>query len=974
MLHANDFLTTQSGKEPDRFLIPFLSALICVHLWSPPTALTEQPNILWVITDDHRADSIRAFNQATAGRDNSELGFVSSPCADELARQGVLFTRAYCNSPGCAPSRTSMLFGMYPHHCGQYGFESGHQSADFCKPFFPKLLAEQGYRTAQFGKSGFASFDWGEPKLIKTTPYEVSIDQKELYANERVDWFHRKTWGKGGNTGDEAFWAMPDGGIYIQTPKEGPRSAEDAGKRKRVDDELDLLYRVGMEDNSPVGGVSPQPTLTTQDGYIASNFIDFVRNAGKPYKTPWGRKIDGAPTDQPLFVNVGFHFPHTPVLPSKEFRDKFAGKTYQVPEFSKDELEKLPPQLVSWFNKSNFDAFTPEAKQQAIRDYYAFCAMGDHLVGKAVEEFKAYSEAKNREYVILYVIGDHGWHLGEQGGENKFAPYDTSNHCAVIAVSSDGKHYPAGTVCHDPIEFVDFAPTFLSLAGADLASQRFAHFDGRPIDETLSGELKREYVLGEMNHSIGPRAYLRSDDFAFSMRTREKNGMFGSKWGHTPGENVKWALEAPRQDVELALFDLLVDPREQNNVAGDKDYVELADWFRKKLGRIVLGDRRVEVDWTKENSYTVSDFAVWAHDGKLEIPASIIPHVQDNSSESAPDLKISFDPVSKHSIFGDEAWSHWGGSVVKGNDGRYHMLYSRWPKKLGWAWVTDSEIAHATAPTAFGPFEHQGVALPRRGKEHWDGWCTHNPTVHKFDGKYYLYHMGNTGDGEIVGYPGKQLLNWQHRNHQRIGVAVADDPSGPWTRLDSPVLDVSDDDTAADALMTSNPSVCQRPDGKILMVYKAVGKKFPMPNGGPVVHMVAIGDSPTGPFKKMRDPVFTFEGERFPAEDPYIWYQEGKYRAIVKRIKHDGKKRVFSLVHYDSMDGIDWQPAKYHEISDRTITWEDGTTEQLDHLERPQVVVEDGKPIALVCAADRIDENNVRHSFNIQIPLVVESH
>ncbi|MEM6366438.1 MAG: glycoside hydrolase family protein, partial [Planctomycetota bacterium] len=188
-----------------------------------------------------------------------------------------------------------------------------------------------------------------------------------------------------------------------------------------------------------------------------------------------------------------------------------------------------------------------------------------------------------------------------------------------------------------------------------------------------------------------------------------------------------------------------------------------------------------------------------------------------------------------------------------------------------------------------------------------------------------------------------------------------------------PVLDVSGDDEASDALMTSNPSVCQRPDGKILMVYKAVGQEFPMPNGGPVVHRVAIGDSPVGPFRKMPDPVFTFEGERFPAEDPYIWYQDGKYRAIVKRIKHEGGKRVFSLVHYDSNDGIDWQPAKHFEVSDRTIIWDDGTSEQLDHLERPQVVVDDGTPVALVCAADRIDENRVRHSFNIQIPLVVEA-
>ena len=132
-------------------------------------------------------------------------------------------------------------------------------------------------------------------------------------------------------------------------------------------------------------------------------------------------------------------------------------------------------------------------------------------------------------------------------------------------------------------------------------------------------------MIGEMNHHIGPRAHLRSDDFAFSMRVREKNGAPGSKWGHAPGEGVRWALEAPRAKVELALFDLRIDPREQNNVAGDTEYAELADWFRDKLGSIVLGDGRVECDWTQENSYAISDFAKDAHDGKLNIPANIIP-------------------------------------------------------------------------------------------------------------------------------------------------------------------------------------------------------------------------------------------------------------------------------------------------------------------------------------------------------------
>lgn len=338
----------------------------------------------------------------------------------------------------------------------------------------------------------------------------------------------------------------------------------------------------------------------------------------------------------------------------------------------------------------------------------------------------------------------------------------------------------------------------------------------------------------------------------------------------------------------------------------------------------------------------------------------------------SPDFKIEFGKVSKLSVFKNDTLSIWGGSVVKGEDQQYHMYYSRWPKNLGWAWVTDSEIAHAVSKDPLGPYVYKDVALERRGVEQWDGWCTHNPTIHKFGEKYYLYHMGNTGDTKVVGVPGTQTLNWNHRNNQRIGVAVADNPNGPWTRFDEPLLDVTHDDSLAhDALMTSNPSVCQMTDGKILMVYKAVGKKHDLPRGGPVVHCVAIGDSPSGPFRKYPDPVFTFEGERFPAEDPYIWYEDGKYRAIVKRIKHVDNKRLFSLVHYDSQNGIKWNKAKHFEISERTFTWEDGRTQQFDHLERPQVLVEDGKAIALMCAADTIDANNVRHSFNVQIPLVI---
>lgn len=351
-----------------------------------------------------------------------------------------------------------------------------------------------------------------------------------------------------------------------------------------------------------------------------------------------------------------------------------------------------------------------------------------------------------------------------------------------------------------------------------------------------------------------------------------------------------------------------------------------------------------------------------------------------SKEEEVPDYKISLEPVPMNASFVSDSMSIWGGSLVKGEDGVYHMFYARWPRAPGWVWVTHSEIAHAVSHSPFGPFEDMDVSLPDRGPEYWDGMCTHNPTIHKFDGKYYLYYMGNTGDKKVVGVPGREQINWDHRNKQRIGVAVADTPYGPWKRFDKPVLDITHGDSLAhDALMTSNPSICQRPDGGFLMVYKAVGLKYPLPKGGPVVHCIATSDSPTGPFKKHPDPVFLEEGVRFPAEDPYIWYQDGKYRAVVKFIQTEGKKRSFSLVHYDSEDGFKWNKGKFFEISDRTIQWEDGSIQRLSHLERPQVFIENGMPVALLCAADTRDENNVRQSFNVQIPISItklypESH
>jgi predicted GH43/DUF377 family glycosyl hydrolase len=297
------------------------------------------------------------------------------------------------------------------------------------------------------------------------------------------------------------------------------------------------------------------------------------------------------------------------------------------------------------------------------------------------------------------------------------------------------------------------------------------------------------------------------------------------------------------------------------------------------------------------------------------------------------------------------------------------MFYARWKHETYFSgWVTHSEIAHATSEKPEGPFKFKDVALPARGAQYWDGLCTHNPTVKEFDGKYYLYHMGNTGDGQAM-----QNLNFTHRNNQRIGVAWADSPNGPWHRSEQPFVDVSEDENAWDALMTSNPSVTQMHDGKYLVVYKAVAKHKPAPFGGPVTHLAAIADSPTGPINKINQRIFYKEGEMFPAEDPFVWYQGScqKYYAIVKDMHGTFTKQGVSLAFFESEDGLNWNPATNPLASKLEVVWEDGTKEELAKLERAQILFEDGEPVMLYCASGKTGEFPTR-SFNIHIPLRVQ--
>ena len=89
----------------------------------------------------------------------------------------------------------------------------------------------------------------------------------------------------------------------------------------------------------------------------------------------------------------------------------------------------------------------------------------------------------------------------------------------------------------------------------------------------------------------------------------------------------------------------------------------------------------------------------------------------------------------------------WGSSVIKGNDGKYHMFADFWESDLGFeTWVTNTEIAHAVSDTPEGPYIFSDMALTRREPSYFDGCSVFNPSVLEYEGMYYLYYVGTTYD------------------------------------------------------------------------------------------------------------------------------------------------------------------------------------------------------------------------------------
>ncbi|MEI8086354.1 MAG: glycoside hydrolase family protein [Paludibacter sp.] len=288
----------------------------------------------------------------------------------------------------------------------------------------------------------------------------------------------------------------------------------------------------------------------------------------------------------------------------------------------------------------------------------------------------------------------------------------------------------------------------------------------------------------------------------------------------------------------------------------------------------------------------------------------------------------------------------WDNTVIKGDDGKYHLFSSCYPDTIVFhpGWMVSSEIIHAVADKPEGPYHFVNRALTARGAQYWDGRSTYNPQIFKHNGKYYMFYGASTHPFEEAKRNELTLdSKWciVARSNKRIGLAVSNSLNGPWQRMDKPILDV--ETNTFYSFLTSNPTLVINKDGSVLMIFKA--RAYEGTKHGQMSLGVAYANNITGPYAVLNNKQPVFDAKKMgELEDPFLWKDKRGYHVVFKdhKAKYTGELGGGVLAH--SVNGLDWKMDKDPKAYSKTIQWSDGFIEKRGQLERPFIFFENNKP------------------------------
>jgi arylsulfatase A-like enzyme len=255
---------------------------------------------------------------------------------------------------------------------------------------------------------------------------------------------------------------------------------------------------------------------------------------------------------KPFFIGVGFHKPHLPFVAPRKYFDLYNPGDFQLPpnrthpkgapEFATNDASELRRYL-----GMPDEGPIPDAEaRKLIHAYHACVSYTDGQVGKVL---KALDDAKLRDNTIVVLLGDHGYHLGEQGTWNKRTNWEIATRVPLIVATP--KQPTAGQQTKALVELVDLYPTLAELCGL-------------PVPEKLEGS---SFVPLLSNPN---RAWKSA---AFSVYQKKVEGM-GLTLGRAMRTDryrfIEWS-SPDREKVVHELYDHLNDPQETTNLANRQE-------------------------------------------------------------------------------------------------------------------------------------------------------------------------------------------------------------------------------------------------------------------------------------------------------------------------------------------------------------------------------------------------------------------
>lgn len=368
-----------------------------------------KPNVLFIISDDLTAT-------ATSSYENKAC---YTPNIDRLASSGIRYTRAYCQSTFCGPSRASLMFGYYPSATTSYGYISGRRNVGPERLSWAQLFRENGYFTARVSKI----FHMGVPG---------GIEEGSNGQDDEASWVERYN-----SPGPE--WKAEGEGELVQNNPYGT-------KPRRGGNVMTIVKADGDD-------------LVHSDGRTAEKASELIR----------------AHKNEPFFLAVGFVRPHVPFVAPRSYFEPYPYEQVVLPPQVVNDWDDIPLRGINYVTSVNA-RMSEDQEKKAVAAYYASVAYMDAQVGKVLSTLE---EEGLEDNTIVVFTSDHGFHLAEHRFWMKVSMHEESVRVPLI-IKVPGKQ-PA--VCESLVELIDLYPTIAELAGLEYSEHLQGKSLAKTIDD-----------------------------------------------------------------------------------------------------------------------------------------------------------------------------------------------------------------------------------------------------------------------------------------------------------------------------------------------------------------------------------------------------------------------------------------------------------------------------------------------------------